>query len=167
MIFDWAEPNDFHKKLAKLEEIGKLKAIITQNIDGLHQKSGSKTVLELHGTSAHNYCRKCKKDFSEEYMKNTTGIPRCECGGIIKPDVVLYEEQLNNRILTDAYNHLAAADTLIVAGTSLNVYPAAGLMDYFCGDNLIIINKETTARDSFANLVINDNITKVFSQITV
>lgn len=167
MIFDYAEPNEFHKKLAKLEEIGKLKCIVTQNIDGLHQKGGSKNVIELHGASAHNYCRKCGKDYSEQYMKETTGVPRCECGGIIKPDVVLYGEQLKQAKINEAVEHISKADMLIVAGTSLTVYPAAGLVDYFSGDYLVVINKQSTPRDNYADIVLKDSITDVFNQLTI
>jgi len=167
MIFDWARPNSFHAKLVKLEQMGKLKAIITQNIDGLHQKAGSKNVIEIHGSFAHNYCRKCGKDYSEEYMKNSTGIPYCNCGGVIKPNVTLYGERIRTTEFDEAMQYIQKADTLIVAGTSLMVHPTASLIDYFNGGCMIIINKTETNKDNLANIIINDNITSVFEELDV
>ncbi len=165
MIYLDAKPNYCHKKLKELEELGKLKGIITQNIDGLHKKAGSKNVLELHGTIYKNYCMKCNKFYSLDYMINNKDNLICSCGGIIKPYVILYEEELNNEILNKAINLIENADTLIVGGTSLNVFPAAGLIRYFKGKNLVIINKETTNFDNMATLVINDDINKIFKNI--
>ena len=159
------EPNITHTSLAKLEKEGKLKAVVTQNIDGLHQKAGSKTVYELHGSVLRNYCMKCKKFYNAEYVFNSSGIPKCSCGGIIKPDVVLYEEGLNEQIVEDAIYSIRNADMLIVAGTSLTVYPASGLINYFNGENLVLINRDATSYDNKANLVINDSLGKVFSKI--
>lgn len=167
LILD-VEPNAAHKKLAELEKAGKLTAIVTQNIDGLHQKAGSKAVFELHGSVLRNYCEKCHKFFDVTYIYETTGVPKCDCcGGDIKPDVVLYEEGLNQQILQGAVKAIANADMLIVGGTSLVVYPAAGLIDYFRGDKLVLINKSETKADNQANLVIRDSIGEVFSQIHV
>lgn len=159
------EPNITHYKLAELEKQGKLKAVITQNIDGLHQKAGSKNVYELHGSVLRNYCMKCNKFYDGEFIFNSEGIPRCECGGIIKPDVVLYEEGLDNQILTDSIRAIVEADLMIVAGTSLTVYPASGLINYFRGKNLVLINRDSTPFDSIANLVINTSLGKVFEVI--
>ena len=167
MIFDWAEPNEFHKKLVELEKSGKLKAIITQNIDGLHQKAGSKTVYEIHGATSRNYCTKCHKFYTEEFVKNSVGIPKCTCGGIIKPDVTLYEEQLPQDTVNKALAAISGADTLIVAGTSLSVYPAASYLDWFTGGTIVIINKQSTNRDGYADLVIKESVTKVFENIEV
>ena len=165
------DPNITHIKLAELEKKGKLKAIITQNIDGLHQKAGSKNVLELHGSVMENYCIKCGKRFNGEYVFNETeGIPRCDekgCNGIIKPNVVLYEEGLDENTLEQSIVSLANADMLIVAGTSLTVYPAAGLINYYNGNKLVLINKDTTPMDRIANLVINTSLGKVFEKIEV
>ena len=157
LILD-AEPNAAHKALARLEEEGKLTAVVTQNIDGLHQAAGSKRVYELHGSVLRNYCMKCKKFHSAEFILNSTGIPRCECGGIVKPDVVLYEEGLDNDVMSGAINAIANADTLIIGGTSLAVYPAAGLINYFRGKNLVLINKSATPADSVANVIIHEPI---------
>ncbi len=162
-----AKPNDAHKQLAKLEDIGKLKAIVTQNIDGLHQIAGSKNVFELHGSVHRNYCEKCEKSFSAEYMLNSTGIPKCECGGTIKPDVVLYEEPLNEAVVTGAISSIMQADTLIVAGTSLTVYPAAGMIRYFKGKNLVLINKDETQMDNIAQLVIHEKVGQVLNKINI
>ena len=163
-----AEPNPCHYKLAELEAAGKLKAVITQNIDGLHQKAGSRTVYELHGSIHRNYCTRCGKFFTGEYVKESSGIPKCdECGGTVKPDVVLYEEGLDSDVISGAVNAIANADMLIIGGTSLVVYPAAGLIDYFRGDDLIVINKSSTGRDQYADLVITDPIGEVFSRIKV
>ena len=160
-----AQPNDAHRFLAQLEVGGRLTAVITQNIDGLHQKAGSKTVLELHGSIHRNYCLKCARFFPPEYIRDSEGVPKCPCGGIIKPDVVLYEEALNDRIIDGAVNAIAQADLLIVGGTSLNVWPAAGLINYFRGDRLALINKSPVARDLAAGLVITDPIGEVLSQL--
>ncbi len=163
-----ALPNAAHLKLAELEEAGKLKAVITQNIDGLHQAAGSKNVLELHGSVHRNYCTKCGKFFDAQYVKDCGGVPHCDvCGGIIKPDVVLYEEGLDSTTLKDAIYYISHADMLIVGGTSLVVYPAAGLVDYYRGKRLVLINKSSTPMDRRADLVINAPIGEVFSQIEV
>ncbi|GAA0115990.1 NAD-dependent protein deacylase [Clostridium senegalense] len=166
MIFKDAKPNLAHKALAKLEEVGKLNAIITQNIDGLHQLAGSKNVLELHGSVHRNYCMGCNKFYNLDYMlKSNNNIPVCEvCGDTVKPDVVLYEESLDSDILRKSILSVSQADTFIVGGTSLVVYPAAGLLEYFKGKNLILINKEATPYDNKANLVIKDSIGKVLSE---
>ncbi|NLM20304.1 MAG: NAD-dependent protein deacylase [Peptococcaceae bacterium] len=161
LIYKDAQPNDAHLVLAKLEQMGKLKAIITQNVDGLHQKAGSKEVLELHGSIFRNYCMKCSKFFTLNYILESEGVPKCDlCGGIVKPDVVMYEESLDMDILNKAVWYIENAEVLIVAGTSLTVYPAAGLIRYYSGKNLILINKTPTPYDSFANLVINESIGK-------
>lgn len=167
MIFADAIPNDAHITLTKLEEKGKLKAIITQNIDGLHQTAGSKNVYELHGSVHRNFCMNCNKYFDLNYiLSSNTIIPRCNsCGGIIKPDVVLYEENLDMAILERSIKAISLADTLIVGGTSLVVYPAANLIKFFRGNNLILINKSSTPYDKQANLVIHDSIGKVFSMV--
>ena len=166
MLFTDAKPNAAHLKLAELEKRGKLKAVVTQNIDGLHQLAGSKEVLELHGSVHRNYCTRCGKFFDLKYMVESEGVPRCdECSGIIKPDVVLYEEGLDNETISRTVNHISKADMLIIGGTSLVVYPAAGLIDYFKGKYLVVINMSPTARDSMADIVIKDKIGKVFSQL--
>lgn len=157
--------NAAHKKLAELEQRGKLKAIITQNIDGLHQAAGSKNVYELHGSVHRNYCTKCKKMFDADYILNSNGVPHCECGGVIKPDVVLYDEALSDDVVNAAVTHIAKADLLIVAGTSLMVYPAAGLLGYFHGKYLALINKDETPVDKIANFVSHDLVGKVLSEI--
>lgn len=149
------EPNVTHIKLAELEKEGKLKAVVTQNIDGLHQKAGSKNVYELHGSVLRNYCMKCHKFYDAKYVFNSSGVPKCSCGGIIKPDVVLYEEALDEETLEKSVYAIANADLLIVAGTSLTVYPASGLINYFRGKNLVLINRDTTPFDNRADLVIN------------
>ena len=159
------KPNITHYVLAKLEEKGLLKAIITQNIDGFHQMAGSKNVLELHGSILRNYCMKCNKFYDAEYIFSKEDIPKCSCGGIIKPEVVLYEEPLDNEILKQAVKEISKADTLIIGGTSLNVYPAAGLINYFQGKNLILINKEKTPYDNKCNLIIYDSIGKVMEAL--
>lgn len=166
MIFSEAEPNGAHKALAKLEQEGKLKAVITQNIDGLHQAAGSREVLELHGSIHRNYCTRCGEFYDLDYVKKSEGVPRCACGGIIKPDVVLYEEGLDQRLLQKAVAYIARADVLIVGGTSLVVYPAAGLIDYYRGNKLVLINRSATPRDSQADLVINDSIGQVLAAVT-
>jgi NAD-dependent deacetylase len=161
-------PNAAHLKLAELEEKGRLTAVVTQNIDGLHQAAGSKKVLELHGSVLRNYCQKCGRSYTAEYIKEYPGeVPLCECGGVIKPDVVLYEEGLDQQILQESIYHIAHADTLIIGGTSLAVYPAAGLIDYFKGRHLVVINKSATSRDGFADLLIQDSIGKVLGSIRV
>ena len=159
------QPNITHLKLTELEKQGKLKAIITQNIDGLHQKAGSKNVLELHGSVLRNYCMECGKFYDAKFIFNSKGIPRCDCGGIVKPDVVLYEESLNNETLERSVMAIQDADLMIVAGTSLTVYPASGLINYFRGQNLVLINKDATPYDGRANIVINDSLGKVFEKL--
>ena len=167
LVFKDAEPNPAHLKLAELENAGKLKAVITQNIDGLHQKAGSKEVLELHGSIHRNYCQICQKEYGLDYILESDSIPRCECGGIVKPDVVLYEEPLNNAVLSFAIDYISHADTLIIGGTSLVVYPAAGLINYFNGKYLVLINKSETPYDDLASLVINEAIGETLSQIKI
>ena len=167
MLFLEAKPNAAHLKLAELERAGKLKAVITQNIDGLHQKAGSKTVFELHGSVHRNYCRRCQKLYDAEFIKNSSGIPRCECGGLIKPDVVLYEEGLDTDTIEGALKAISEADCLIVAGTSLNVYPAAGFIRNFCGKHFVLINLAETPADRMATLVIHDKVGKVLNEIQV
>lgn len=162
-----AEPNAAHLKLAELEQAGKLTAVVTQNIDGLHQKAGCKNVFELHGNVHRNYCTSCHKFYNAEYIKSSKGVPRCNCGGIIKPDVVLYEEGLDDNTVSGAINAIKNADCLIVAGTSLNVYPAAGFIRYFCGKYFVLINRDPTPADSMADLVIHDMVGKVLSAINV
>lgn len=163
-----AEPNPAHLKLAELEKAGKLSAVVTQNIDGLHQKAGSKTVFELHGSTLRNYCTKCGKFFDVDYIADPKGVPKCDkCGGLVKPDVVLYEEGLDNNTVNGAVNAILNADCLIVAGTSLTVYPAAGFIRYFRGKYFVLINRDETAADSSANLVIHDSVGKVLSEIEV
>ena len=159
------KPNITHIKLAELEKIGKIKAIVTQNIDGLHQKAGSKKVLELHGSVYRNYCMKCCKFYDAEYVFNSESNPKCSCGGIIKPDVVLYEENLNEDILDEAIMQISNCDTLIVGGTSLTVYPASGLIRFYKGNKLILINKDKTPYDKLANFVINDSLGNVFKNL--
>lgn len=165
LIFPEAEPNPAHYTLARLEKEGKLKAIITQNIDGLHQKSESKNVLELHGSVYRNYCEICKKEYDHDFILESEGIPHCTCGGIIKPDVILYEEALDMNILNKSAEYIMSADTLIVGGTSLVVYPAAGLINYFKGKNLVLINKSQTDYDNLATLVINEAIGETLAKI--
>lgn len=165
MLFPDVKPNKAHYALAKLEKEGKLKAVITQNIDGLHQAAGSRIVYELHGSVHRNYCEKCGKFYDFNYVYNSMEIPECECGGIIKPDVVLYEEGLDQEILSKSVRAIANADVLIIGGTSLAVYPAAGLIDYYKGNKLVLINKSSTARDCYADIVINEPIGEVLSQV--
>ncbi|MDO4513858.1 MAG: NAD-dependent protein deacylase [Lachnospiraceae bacterium] len=165
MLYLDAKPNAAHLKLAKWEQEGKLKAVITQNIDGLHQAAGSKIVCELHGSVLRNYCEDCGRFYDVNTIKNSQGIPRCECGGIIKPDVVLYEEGLDNKVLQDSISYISKADVLIIGGTSLAVYPAAGLIDYYQGDKLVLINKTPTPKDSMANLVIQGSIGEIFDAL--
>ena len=159
-----AKPNDAHYALAKLEREGKLTAVATQNIDGLHTMAGSKNVYELHGSIKRNHCMKCRKFYDDEFVAKAEGVPRCECGGIVKPDVVLYEEGLDYDTLNGAVTHIMRADMLIVGGTSLQVYPAAGLIDYYRGNRLVLINKSKTSYDRYADLVINDSIGKVLRE---
>lgn len=166
MIFPTAKPNAAHLKLAELEQQGKLRAVITQNIDGLHQAAGSKVVLELHGSVLRNYCEDCGKFHDLAFIMNSTEVPKCDaCGGPVKPDVVLYEEGLNQKTLNDSVRYINNADVLIIGGTSLAVYPAAGLIDYFRGDKLVVINKASTPRDAHADLLIQGPIGEVLSQI--
>ncbi len=167
MLYLDAQPNDAHKKLAELERAGKLSAVVTQNIDGLHQKAGSKRVYELHGSVHRNYCLKCRRQYDAEFIRNSTGIPRCSCGGVVKPDVVLYEEGLDQATLAGAVEAIARADMLIVGGTSLAVYPAAGLVDYYRGNRLVLINRSATPLDRGANLVVSGSIGRVLSQVQV
>lgn len=162
-----AKPNITHQKLAELENKGKLSAVVTQNIDGLHTAAGSKIVYELHGSVLRNYCMKCHKFYDISYIVNSDGIPKCECGGIVKPDVVLYEEQLDEKCIAGAVNAIEDADMLIVAGTSLRVYPAAGFIRYFRGKNLVLINKEATDMDGLFGLVINEKLGDVMSKIEI
>lgn len=165
LIYPDAKPNDAHKALAMLEEMGKLKAIVTQNIDGLHQAAGSKVVYELHGSVLRNYCMECHEFYDERYVLESEGIPTCKkCGGRVKPGVVLYEEGLDDDIISGAVNAIANADTLIIGGTSLVVYPAAGLIRYFRGNKLVLINKSETSADRNADLVIHDSIGKVLGE---
>lgn len=160
-----AQPNAAHMKLAELEKAGKLSAVVTQNIDGLHQKAGSDRVYELHGSVHRNYCLKCGKSYSAEFILKSKGTPCCSCGGLIKPDVVLYGEQLDNAVITGAINAIAECDTLIIGGTSLAVYPAAGLINYYRGNRLVIINMSPTGADSSADILIEERIGEVLSKI--
>ena len=165
LVYPDAKPNGCHRALAKLEEMGKLKAVVTQNIDGLHQAAGSKCVYELHGSVHRNYCMDCGTFYDAAYVTGASDVPKCEkCGGIVKPDVVLYEEGLDDDTVSGAIAAIRQADTLIIGGTSLVVYPAAGLIDYFRGKHLVLINKSTTSADSKADLVINDNIATVMQE---
>lgn len=167
MLFPEAKPNKAHMKLAELEAAGKLKAVITQNIDGLHQMAGSRRVIELHGSVHRNYCERCHKFYDLRYVIDAPGVPKCSCGGTIKPDVVLYEEGLNNQDIEDAIQYISEADTLIIGGTSLVVYPAAGLIRYFRGRHLVVINMSPTQSDREADLLITDKIGAVLDQIHV
>lgn len=168
MLCPDAEPNMAHKKLAELEQAGKVRAVVTQNIDGLHQKAGSKKVLELHGSVHRNYCESCHAFYDAEYILHSEGVPKCEvCGGDIKPDVVLYEEGLDNRTIQEAIYYISQADMLIIGGTSLVVYPAAGLVDYYEGNKLVLVNKAATAKDSSADLVLQVAIGELFAKIQV
>ena len=168
MLFPNAQPNAAHKKLAELEAAGKVRAVITQNIDGLHQAAGSKTVLELHGSVLRNYCEKCHQFYGLNAILNSTGIPHCEkCGGTIKPDVVLYEEGLDEKTINAAVRYIHEADVLIIGGTSLAVYPAAGLLHYFHGNHLVLINKSATPMDADADLLLQCGLWEVFSRIEV
>ena len=167
MMFLDAKPNAAHKKLAELEEAGKLTAVITQNIDGLHQAAGSKNVLELHGSIHRNYCQSCRKFYDAAYVKGSEGIPKCSCGGTIKPDVVLYEEGLDSDVINRSIKAISEADMLIIGGTSLVVYPAAGFIDYFRGKHLAVINKSTTAREVGAKITIAAPIGEIMEKIEV
>lgn len=162
-----AKPNAAHEKLAELEGKGKLKAVITQNIDGLHQMAGSRRVLELHGSVHRNYCQKCGAFYDAQHMKEAESVPRCSCGGIIKPDVVLYEESLDQKTMRDSVDYISKAEVLIIGGTSLAVYPAAGLIDYFNGKHLVVINKSSTPRDQFADLLIQGSIGEVLGAVQI
>ena len=164
MIYKDAKPGPAHTALAKLEAEGKLKAVITQNIDGLHSMAGSKEVYEIHGSILHNHCMRCHKYFSLSDIMSKEGVPMCDCGGIIKPDVVLYEEGLDSGLLNKSVLAIQNADVFIIGGTSLNVYPAAGLLDYYRGNKMVLINKSTTPKDSYADLVIHDSIGKVLAE---
>lgn len=166
LVYPDAKPNAAHMALARLEEMGKVKAVVTQNIDGLHQAAGSKVVYELHGSVLRNYCMDCHAFYDEKFILGSEGIPVCpKCGGRVKPDVVLYEEGLDDKVIRGAVNAISKADTLIIGGTSLVVYPAAGLIDYFNGKNLILINKSKTSADRRADLVIHEAIGEVFTQV--
>lgn len=165
LVIDGVKPNRAHLRLAELEQEGKLKAVITQNIDGLHQAAGSKNVLELHGSILRAYCSRCKKPYDADIINYGEGVPRCTCGGVIRPDIVLYEEPLDGDIMQSAVHFIANADVLIIGGTSLNVYPAAGLINYYRGNKLVLINLSETPYDSYADLVIHERIGEVFSQI--
>lgn len=167
MLCDTAKPNAAHLKLAELERAGKLKAVVTQNIDNLHQMAGSNKVLELHGSVYRNYCMRCGKFYNFSYMKQAEGVPKCSCGGRIKPDVVLYEEGLDNATIRESVRVISEAEVLIIGGTSLAVYPAASLIDYFQGEHLVVINKAPTPRDRYADLLIQEPIGQVFSQISL
>ncbi len=161
------KPNKAHYKLAELEKAGKLTAVVTQNIDGLHQAAGSKKVYELHGSVLRNYCRNCRRFYSAEYIKNSKGVPACECGGVIKPDVVLYEEGLDDSVVNGALSAIMQADTLIIAGTSLTVYPAAGFIRYFRGNKIVLINRDATPFDKQADLIYHDKVGELLDQIKI
>ena len=165
MLYLDAKPNAAHQKLAELEKAGKLRAVITQNIDGLHQLAGSRNVLELHGSVLRNHCVQCGAFYGVEAVRDSAGVPRCTCGGVIKPDVVLYEEGLDNRTLSTAVRHIEEADVLIIGGTSLAVYPAAGLIDYYRGSRLVLVNKTPTPKDGMADLIVQGSIGEIFSLI--
>ena len=167
MIFPDAKPNAAHLALARLERQGKVKAVITQNIDGLHQKAGSRNVLELHGSVYRNFCTRCGRAYGLDAVLQAEGVPCCSCGGIIKPDVVLYEEGLDSDVLQKAVFYIRHADVLIIGGTSLTVYPAAGLIDYYQGNRLVLINKSATARDAHADLIISRPIGQVFEELNI
>ena len=167
MLYMNAEPNEAHKKLARLEKTGKLKAVITQNIDGLHQAAGSREVLELHGSVHRNYCEACHKFYDVSFIRQTEGVPKCDCGGRVKPDVVLYEEGLDHNTMNKAINYIRNAQLLIIGGTSLVVYPAAGMVNYFQGEKLVVINMSATSQDAKADLLIQRPIGEVFCQLSV
>jgi NAD-dependent deacetylase len=164
MLYPQARPNDCHIALAKLEKDGKLRAVVTQNVDGLHQEAGSREVYELHGSVHRNYCTSCGTKYGLEHILKSEGVPRCSCGGFVRPDVVLYEEGLDQQVIEKAVSAIRHADVLIVGGTSLRVYPAAGLINYYRGNKLVLINKSATSYDRYANLTISDSIGKVFKQ---
>ena len=165
LVVENVKPNRAHLRLAELEREGKLRAVVTQNIDGLHQAAGSKNVLELHGSTLRAYCSRCKKKYDPDVINHGTGVPRCSCGGVIRPDIVLYEEPLDDAVVSSAIRYISNADVLIVGGTSLNVYPAAGLINYYRGNKLMLVNLSETPYDSYADLVIHEKIGEVFSQI--
>ena len=167
LVIENVRPNRAHLRLAEWEAEGKLRAVITQNIDGLHQAAGSKKVLELHGSILRAYCSRCRKPYPADLMNHGEGVPRCSCGGVIRPDIVLYEEPLDQDIMEEAVHYIRSADILIIGGTSLNVYPAAGLIRYYRGNKLVLVNLSETPYDSYANLVIHEKIGEVFSQISV
>ena len=165
LVIDGVKPNRAHLRLAELEKEGKLRAVVTQNIDGLHQAAGSKKVIELHGSILRAYCSKCRRPYPAEEMNHGEGLPRCVCGGIIRPDIVLYEEPLDQEVMSEAIHYIRQAEIMIVGGTSLNVYPAAGLINYYRGNKLVLVNRSATPYDGYADLVIHANIGDVFSQI--
>lgn len=165
LVIDGVKPNRAHLRLAQLEQEGKLKAVITQNIDGLHQAAGSKNVLELHGSILRAYCSRCRKPYPAETINKGSGVPRCSCGGVIRPDIVLYEEPLDNDTVRSSISYIRNADILIIGGTSLNVYPAAGLINYYRGKKLVLINLSETPYDSYADLIIHEKIGEVFSRV--
>lgn len=165
LVIEGVKPNRAHLRLAELEREGRLRAVVTQNIDGLHQAAGSKNVLELHGSILRAYCSRCRKPFSAAFINNGAGVPRCECGGIVRPDIVLYEEQLDQQIMSDAVSYISRADVLIIGGTSLGVYPAAGLVNYYRGHKLALVNLSETPYDRYADLVVHEKIGEVFSQV--
>ena len=167
LVIEGVKPNRAHLKLAELEQAGKLRAVITQNIDGLHQEAGSKKVLELHGSILRAYCSRCRKPYPQEVINHGEGVPRCSCGGVIRPDIVLYEEPLDQDIMEESVKFIRNAEVLIIGGTSLNVYPAAGLIRYYRGNRLVLVNLGETPYDSYADLVIHEKIGEVFSQIDV
>ena len=165
LVVDGVKPNRAHLRLAELEAEGKLKAVITQNIDGLHQAAGSKNVLELHGSILRAYCSRCRRPFPADIINKGEGVPRCGCGGVIRPDIVLYEEPLDENVMDSAIRYIRNADVLIIGGTSLNVYPAAGLIRYYRGNRLVLVNLSETPYDSYADLVIHEKIGEVFSRV--
>ena len=165
LVVDGVKPNRVHLRLAGLEREGKLRAVITQNIDGLHQAAGSKNVLELHGSILRAYCSRCRRPYPADVINKGTGVPRCDCGGVIRPDIVLYEEQLDEDVLRKSIDYIRNADVLIVGGTSLNVYPAAGLINYYRGNKLVLVNLSATPYDDEADLVIHEKLGEVFSRV--
>ena len=165
LVIDGVKPNRVHLRLAELEREGKLRAVITQNIDGLHQAAGSKNVLELHGSILRAYCSRCRRPYPTDVINKGTGVPRCDCGGVIRPDIVLYEEQLDEDVLRRSIDYIRNADVLIVGGTSLNVYPAAGLINYYRGNKLVLVNLSATPYDDEADLVIHEKLGEVFSRV--
>lgn len=165
LVIEGVKPNRAHLRLVELEREGKLRAVVTQNIDGLHQASGSKNVLELHGSILRAYCSRCGKKYDADVINHGTGVPRCACGGVIRPDIVLYEEPLDDAVVSAAIRYISSADVLIVGGTSLNVYPAAGLINYYRGNKLVLVNLSETPYDGYADLVIHEKIGEVFAQI--